>query len=163
GAKFNISKTEVIPIGSPEYRDMLRQKRFLNGEDGTGIPEHIKIAREGEAIRSLGALIGNNINQTLPWSRVLEKIDRSLERWEKSRPTMEGRRLIITMIVGGMTQYLTKVQGMPKEIESRLERRIRNFLWDDKKHVRINKETISAPIEMGGRNLLDLLARNEAI
>ncbi|KAJ3749694.1 hypothetical protein DFH05DRAFT_1373722, partial [Lentinula detonsa] len=77
-------------------------------------------------------------------------IDQSLDRWEKSRPTMEGRRLIITMIVGGMTQYLTKVQGMPKEVECRLEKWIRNFLWNEKNHVRINKETINAPIDMGG-------------
>ncbi|KAJ3739893.1 hypothetical protein DFH05DRAFT_1379513, partial [Lentinula detonsa] len=114
------------------------------------IPDHIKIAREGEAIRSLGALIGNEINQTAPWTKVLEKIDQSLNRWEKSRPTMEGQRLIITMIVGGMTQYLTKVQGMPKDIEGRLEKRIRNFLWNEKNHVRINKETINTPIDMGG-------------
>ncbi|KAJ3964452.1 hypothetical protein EV361DRAFT_873992 [Lentinula raphanica] len=163
GAKFNIGKTKVIPIGSPEYREVLRQQHFLNGEDGTSIPEHIKIAREGDAIRSLGALIGNGISQTMPWSRVLEKIDKSLERWEQSRPTMEGRCLIISMIVGGMTQYLTEVQGMPKEIETRLEKRIRNFLWNDRTHVRVNKETIYAPIKKGGRNLLDLLARNEAI
>ncbi|KAJ3753756.1 hypothetical protein EV360DRAFT_23380, partial [Lentinula raphanica] len=80
----------------------------------------------------LGALIGNSINQLTPWARVLERIDQSLDRWEQSCPTMEGRRLIISMIVGGMTQYLTKVQGMPKEIEHRLEKRIRNFLWDNK-------------------------------
>ncbi|KAJ3982361.1 hypothetical protein F5890DRAFT_1379820, partial [Lentinula detonsa] len=84
-------------------------------------------------------------------------------QWEKSRPTMEGRRLIISMIVGGMTQYLTKVQGMPREVETRIEKRIRKFLWDDKTLVRVNKETIYAPIEEGGRQLLDLLARNEAI
>ncbi|KAJ3755193.1 hypothetical protein EV360DRAFT_18365, partial [Lentinula raphanica] len=81
---------------------------------------------------------------------LLEKIDRSLETWERSKPTMEGRRLIISMVVGGMTQYLTKVQGMPPEVEEKLEKRIRRFLWDEKTHVRVNKETIMAPIEMGG-------------
>ncbi|KAJ3817209.1 RNase H-domain-containing protein [Lentinula raphanica] len=63
---------------------------------------------------------------------------------------MEGRRLIISMVIGGMTQYLTKVQGMPTEVEEKLEKRIRRFLWDEKTHVRVNKETILAPIEMGG-------------
>lgn len=163
GAKFNINKTEIIPIGTPEYRDLLRQRRFLNGEDGNVIPEHIKIACEGEAIRSLGALIGNGICQVEPWTRVLEKIDRSLARWEKSMPTMEGRRLIISMIIGGMTQYLTKVQGMPKEIEARLEKRIKKFLWAEKDFVRVNKETVDAPIENGGRQVLDIVTRNEAI
>ncbi|KAJ3832003.1 hypothetical protein F5878DRAFT_548785, partial [Lentinula raphanica] len=52
---------------------------------------------------------------------------------------------------------------MPREVETRIEKRIRKFLWDDKTLVRVNKETIYAPIAEGGRQLLDLLARNEAI
>ncbi|KAJ3976609.1 hypothetical protein EV361DRAFT_789870, partial [Lentinula raphanica] len=52
---------------------------------------------------------------------------------------------------------------MPPEVEARLEKRIRKFLWDDKSLVRVNKETVYAPIEDGGRQLLDLLAQNEAI
>lgn len=163
GAKFNINKTEIIPIGSREHRDQTREQRFMNGADGTKIPHHIKIAQEGEAIRSLGALIGNGVCQMEPWTRVLDKIDQSLDRWEKSMPTMEGRRLIISMVIGGMTQYLAKVQGMPKEIEDRLVKRIKNFLWADKTHVRVNRETVNAPIESGGRQVLDILAQNEAV
>ncbi|KAJ7260295.1 hypothetical protein C8J57DRAFT_1068632, partial [Mycena rebaudengoi] len=67
------------------------------------------------------------------------------------------------MVVGGMTQYLAKVQGMPTEVEAKLEKRIRKFLWGEKTNVTINKETVYAPIDMGGRNLLDIVARNEAI
>ncbi|KAJ3964898.1 hypothetical protein EV361DRAFT_772279, partial [Lentinula raphanica] len=84
-------------------------------------------------------------------------------RWDKSKPTIEGRRLIISMVVGGMTQYLTKVQGMPKDIEEKLAKRIKRFLWDEKTHVRINEQTVKAPITDGGRQVLDILARNEAI
>jgi hypothetical protein len=32
---------------------------------------------------------------------------------------MEGRRLIVMMVVGGMTQYMATVQGMPADIEER--------------------------------------------
>ncbi|KAJ7200070.1 hypothetical protein B0H12DRAFT_986191, partial [Mycena haematopus] len=84
-------------------------------------------------------------------------------RWELGRPTMEGRRLIILMVIGGMTQYLATVQGMPKEIEKKLEKRVRNFLWAEKTNVTVNKETVYAPAEMGGKNLLDIVTRNEAI
>ncbi|KAJ3753000.1 hypothetical protein EV360DRAFT_16342, partial [Lentinula raphanica] len=83
GARFNISKTEIIPIGTPEHREMMRQHRQLTEGEGTIIPAHIKIAREGEAIRSLGALIGNGVCQVEPWTKVLEKIDKSLSQWEK--------------------------------------------------------------------------------
>lgn len=82
-------------------------------EDQEEIPQHIHIVKDGEAVRMLGAWVGNKINSEGVWAPTLEKIDRKLEQWERSHPTMEGRRLIIQMVVGGMTQYLTQVQGMP--------------------------------------------------
>uniref|UniRef100_A0A0W0G0A5 Reverse transcriptase domain-containing protein n=1 Tax=Moniliophthora roreri TaxID=221103 RepID=A0A0W0G0A5_MONRR len=110
GAKFNISKTEIIPYGKPSYcNDVLINRRI----DGTlvGIPleEHIKIKPDGEAARILGSWVRNNVDQVSVWSCALEKIDAALKCWEHGRPTMEGHWLIIQMIVGGMTQYLTKV------------------------------------------------------
>ncbi|KAJ7203404.1 hypothetical protein C8J57DRAFT_1047008, partial [Mycena rebaudengoi] len=67
------------------------------------------------------------------------------------------------MVVGGMTQYMATVQGMPKEVEKKLEKRVRKFLWAEKTNVTVNKETVYAPAEMGGKDLLDIVARNEAI
>jgi hypothetical protein len=163
GAKFNISKTEITPIGQIEHRDRVRANRFVNGLNGTTIPDHIKIAAEGEPIRTLGAWVGNGVNQVDTRTRTLEKIDKALDQWELGHPTMEGRRLITLMVVGGMTQYLTKVQGMPTDIEARLENRIRKFLWTEKASVTVNKETIYAPADLGGKNLLDIITRNEAI
>jgi hypothetical protein len=162
GAKFNIGKTEMIPIGKIEHRDRVRATRFVNGLRGTPIPEHIKIAAEGEPIRTLGAWVGNGIEQTETWSRTLEKIDAALDQWELGHPSMEGRRLILLMVVGGMTQYMATVQGMPASVEEKLERRVRSFLWEEKPRVRVNKETVYAPSDVGGKNLLDIVARNEA-
>ena len=61
GAKFNIAKTEVIPIGTPEYRQMITQTRKAH-ETHEAIPDDIHIAGEGEPVRILGAWIGNNID-----------------------------------------------------------------------------------------------------
>jgi hypothetical protein len=118
----------MILIGTIAHRDRVRANRFVNGVDGTKIPEHIKIAAEKEPIRILGAWVGNGVEQVSTWARTIEKIDASLEQWEMGKPTMEGRRLIVLMVVSGMTQYMAKVQGMPKEVETRLEKRIRKFL-----------------------------------
>ncbi|KAJ3774186.1 hypothetical protein FB446DRAFT_640328, partial [Lentinula raphanica] len=52
---------------------------------------------------------------------------------------------------------------MPRDVETRLDKRIRKFLWADKDKVTVNKETVFLPIEAGGRNLLNIAARNEAI
>jgi hypothetical protein len=52
---------------------------------------------------------------------------------------------------------------MPEEVEERLDRRIRNFLWASKSQATVNRETVHAPSDVGGKNLLDIIARNEAI
>ncbi|KAJ7239236.1 hypothetical protein C8J57DRAFT_1086503, partial [Mycena rebaudengoi] len=67
------------------------------------------------------------------------------------------------MVVGGMTQYLATVQGMPQSVEVKLEKRIRKFLWAEKTSVTVNKETVYAPQDLGGKSLLDIVSRNEAI
>ena len=81
------------------------------------IHETMKIIPDGKLTHILGAWIGNNGNREAPWTPVLENIDTDLERWEKGHPTTEGRKLIIQMVVGGRTQYLARVQSMPKQVE----------------------------------------------
>ncbi|TFK62738.1 hypothetical protein BDN72DRAFT_889947 [Pluteus cervinus] len=127
GAKFNIQKTEVIPIGTKEYRETVVRTRKINPTQDP-IDGNIHIARDGEPVRVLGAFIGNNVEQAAIWTPTIEKIGTSLRRWNKSHPTQDGRRLIIGMEVGGRTQYLTYVQGMPKNVETQIKKMIRNFI-----------------------------------
>ena len=163
GAKFNIEKTEVIPIGTPEHRAQVITSRKINPQDRERFIDQIRIAADGEAIRSLGAWIGNKTNEMTPWEPIIDKAHKNLETWNKSHPTLFGRKLIIQMIIGGYTQFLTMAQGMPNHIESTLIRMIRNFMWSDSSTPKIAMETLYRPIEEGGLNLLDLNARNEAI
>jgi hypothetical protein len=163
GAKFNINKTEMILIGNIAHRDWVWANHFVNRLGSTMIPEHIKIAAEGEPIRTLRAWVGASVEEVDTWSRTIQKIDAALDRWELGHPSMEGHRLILMMVVGGMTQYLATMQGMPEEVEECLDRRIRSFLWAEKSQATVNKETVHAPSDVGGKNLLDIIARNEAI
>ncbi len=72
-ARFNLGKTEIIPIGSAEYR-----KEMATTYQATGgwkdYPRNVHVAQEGEAVRILGAFFGNGVNQTEIWSVVLTKI-----------------------------------------------------------------------------------------
>ena len=63
---------------------------------------------------------------------------------------------------GGVSQYLTTVQGMPKKIESTLQKMINKFVWDGK-WPSINQQILGTPIHDGGIQLLDIKSRNEAI
>lgn len=120
-AKFNITKMEIIPIGTKTLKERTQESQKVKA-DQNPIPENIHIVREGEVVKILGAWYGYNFKVTAPWNTVLGKIMRNLKQCEKSHPSLERRRLIVQMIVGGMTQYLTQIQGMPKEIKKKLSK-----------------------------------------
>jgi exonuclease III len=161
GARFNVNKTEVLPIGTKTYRESVLHTRKTT-PNGTPLPANIHIARDNEPIRILGGWVGNGIDEEAVWSKNIDKIQTTFERWHQGHPTLLSRRLVVNMFAGGMTQYLTMVQGMPKVVETRLQKMINDFVWDGKK-APININTMSAPRNEGGIHLLDIHARNEAI
>jgi hypothetical protein len=59
---------------------------------------------------------------------VLKKIEKNLTRWNMCHPSLDGKRLIVQMIIGRMTQFLTKAQGMLKLIETAITKLIRSFM-----------------------------------
>ncbi|EIW86415.1 hypothetical protein CONPUDRAFT_30906, partial [Coniophora puteana RWD-64-598 SS2] len=141
GAKFNINKTEVIPIGSPEYRAEVINTRQLSSAQPP-LPPNVRIACDGTAVRILGAWIGNDIDEGAIWSPILDKIRDRLNHWERIHPTIEGRGILIQWFGCGMTQYLAQAQGMPPDIEAELSKLIHAFAWDNAGHAMINIETL---------------------
>jgi len=163
GARFNIEKTEIIPIGTVEHRGEIVLTRKINPQDENPLPDKIHIAQDGDAVRVLGAWIGNKVNDITPWEPILDTVRRKLKIWEKAHPMLNGKCLIIQVIVGGHTQFLTKAQGMPEHIEKALTKIINKFLWDQDSIPRIAAEYLQRPIDEGGLNILDINSRNKAI
>ena len=163
GAKFNHDKTEIIPFGSEAHRTQVITTRKLNPQDITPLEDRIRIAKDGDAIRSLGSWIGNKTNMKTPWEPIIDNIHKALKLWGKSHPTMTGRKLIVQAVIGGQTQFLAKAQGMPPEIEDTLTKIAREFMWEGYTLSKIALENLHRPIEEGGLNLMDLRARNDAI
>ena len=79
GAKFNLEKTEIIPIGTEMHRQRVIHSRQIHPEDHL-LPPGIRIATDGHPTCILGAWIGNKIEDAQPWTTVLDKI--------KERPTI---------------------------------------------------------------------------
>jgi exonuclease III len=160
-AKFNVSKTVVMPIGELTYRQSVLQTRKTQS-DGGQIPANMTILREGEATRILGAWYGNGVDISAPWSIVLTKLTKSMERWSNASVNLLYKRHVIQCTAGGYSQYLAQVQGCPTRVETEIERQITKYLWEGKMS-KVNKETTHAPIDQGGMKILDIKARNEAI
>ena len=165
GAKFNEKKTEVVPIGTPEYRESVTTERRLYPL-ALRFEQSVKIAKDGEAVRLLGTYIGNRIDQQGPWRTVLDSVRASVELWKPKNLTMTGRTMVIQSIIGGKSQYLATVQGMPKSIELELTSIIGEFLWDnngERKRAAVNSHMMSLPVHQGGKALLLPGLRNTAI
>ena len=162
GAKFNIEKTEIILLGDAAQRRAITSSRSLNGADAP-LPQNVHIAKDGELVRILGTWLGNKVDQALMWAPILENVCKRLKRWGAARHSLEGRRLIIQMQVAGVTQYLTKVQGMPRDIELELNKQIRKFMWNYESTDTVNQSQMYTPHGRGGKKLLDIETRNKAI
>ena len=161
GAKFNVEKTEIIPLGTDQYRQNLRETRKLN-KNGSTIPETVHVASDKEATRILGAWVGNDTDPKEPWRPIVDAIQKNLTRWLTHYPTLEGKRLIVQMIAGGKTQFLTRAQGMPNEVADQLQKMINEFSWE-KKVSSMRIEDLAKEIEEGGRKVMDVKTRNDAI
>ncbi|KAJ8502105.1 hypothetical protein ONZ51_g163 [Trametes cubensis] len=161
-AKFNVGKTEIIPVGTPQYRQRVVATRSLGG-NSLPFPCGARIAKDGESVRVLGAWIGNGASTMASWSTVTALMRKNLDRWTLSRPTLRGKKLVISMEIGGRTQFLAKAQGMPPEVECAVEKLISDFVWGVGKRAMVAKDTLMLRWEEGGIGMLDIKARNEAI
>ncbi|KAF5373348.1 hypothetical protein D9615_007464 [Tricholomella constricta] len=162
GAKFNIPKTTIILVGKEEYRKSVHDNRKLK-PTAVEIPQGIHIASDGEPTKVLGAFVGNKVDQLDVWTPTMEKITIDLGMWNKGHPTLKGRSLISKVVIGGYTQYLARVQGMPKEIEHRLDKMSRDFMWNGAKIPPVKQTTLNQALAKGGRKCMNIIARNEAI
>ena len=135
----------------------------LNNEEMAPLNNKIRIVKDKEAVRILGAWLGNNTKAATPWGPVIDKIHKSLEHYSKGHPTLNGRKIIAQIIIGGYTQFLTQTQGMPENIERTLTKIIRDFIWEENVSLRIAINYLYYPVEEGSLNLLDIKTRNEAI
>ncbi|EJD54842.1 hypothetical protein AURDEDRAFT_30587, partial [Auricularia subglabra TFB-10046 SS5] len=128
GAKFNVAKTECIPVGTDAFRQMFRTERRAKPEHAQ-LPANIRIADDGETIRILGVWAGNDARDDDTWEKVFKKISEQLMRWDSRHPTIEGRRRLVQAYIGGGTQYLTAAQGMPQDVLKRFRKLELDFMW----------------------------------
>src|SRR6202012_2269717 len=129
-AKFNIEKTELLPLGPLEYRKDFIQNQKLNNTDS--IDENNKIINEGEAMRTLGAWIGNDTTIDPKWENILNKQQQIIQQWSKSNLSLKGKEIILKALIQSRAIFLATVNKIPKHIQEHMERIMKTFLWDGK-------------------------------
>ena len=158
-AKFNDTKTEIIPMGSVDTRNKVTNTKTYNG---WSIPEEVHIARDGEATRILGLWQGNGINIQDKWNNILENQLKTMKRWMHLYPSTTGWVLLAKTLVVSLAHYLMTVNGIPQKDLTTMERNIRKFIWNGKKG-KIAWERAILPVEAGGISAPSVKIRYEAV
>ncbi|KAF5342495.1 hypothetical protein D9611_001696 [Ephemerocybe angulata] len=162
GGKFNVTKTEIVPVGAEEYRAQVAQTRLGRpGEPESQLPDGVHIARDGEPVRVLGAHVGNKIDQMAIWAPILDTLEKKVSYWLKSNPSLEGRSYLTKLEPGARTLYKAMVQCMPEQAEKTVAKTINKIMWGGKA-VGVSHAVASLPYAQGGKKVLNIVHRNEA-
>lgn len=77
GAHFNTEKTEILPVGTQEHRENVTDMRQLSPNEQQ-ISNTVRIIKDGEHTRVLGAYVGNGVKNITVWTPLVEAIDKHL-------------------------------------------------------------------------------------
>jgi hypothetical protein len=159
-ARFNDSKEEVMPVGTPVFKRNFIETRTMICR--YRVPDHVKIITPENPTRMLGAWHGNKGIAKDQWRRIIDKQQDIIDLWAQSRPTFRARVLLLKSLIQSRALYLAMVNGMPKNIETEMTKQMADFFWLGRK-PQVTWEQLCQPIERGGVNAPSVKARNKAI
>lgn len=159
-AKFNVNKTEILPIGKAGFRrEMIENRRMginiINGDK--------KIIKEGESMRTLGSWVGNGKTDSPQWEKIIKSQERIIEKWSRMNLTTKGKELALKSLIQSKAVFLATVNGMPTKVEDEMKKMYHKFLWNEKPKGLMKWEQVIAKRSQGGLGMPDIAARVEAI
>ena len=159
-ARFNQQKTEYLPVGEKKYRDKVTKERKVGGKI---IETTASLIKDGQAMRTLGAWVGNNVDPAAQWDNVLESQRKVLKAWRSAHLSYRGKELVLKALAQSKAMFLATVNGMPKDVEEKMTRMFKDFVWDGKPRGLMQWKAAVAPRNKGGLNMPDVKSRLEAI
>ena len=132
-AKFNNQKSEILPMGTKEYRNNMIETRTVNKTTNDKIDQAIRIVKDNDSLRTLGAYIGNNSKTSIQWEEILKRQSKILKSWSKMSLSAKGKELIIKALIQSRALYLVTTNEMPKSIAQRMTSQMKSFMWEGKR------------------------------
>ena len=138
---LNLDKTEALYIADD----------FENVSTIHGIACNIN-----GAIRSLGVHVGHNqaLCDTLNWEKKILAIEKLFNAWKKRYLTLFGKITGIKMIAIPKLILIAQTTAHKNIYIDQLKRLCFTFIW--RKRDRIRRNTLIAPVNEGGLNMLDI-------
>jgi len=150
--KFNLDKTDVLPVGSLEHRVSMYRA-------GVDLPGACTLPPDSP-LRILGVWIGSPDNATPWWAAILAHIQALIRQWMAIGTSTWNRTLIVKVLLLSRCYYLLDSNGIPLKYLQKINGTICRYV-----HGRFSTmayTTLLAPLAEGGLNRPSLMQRKKA-
>ena len=126
GLKINLTKSEIIPVGSAVNMEVLVNE--IGCKIGA-LPSSY-----------LGIPLGAQHNSVAVWDVLEERFQRKLALWKRQYISKAGRFTLLHSTLSSLPIYYMSLFRLPRRVKVRLEQIQRDFLWrggalDKKPHL----------------------------
>ena len=116
-SKIKFSKSQALWAG--EYKNRYNQPGNMEWSN--------------HSIKILGINVGNFILDNSIWDKISENIVKN--SISGVRLSLRGKQMIINQIPLSKLWYIGQIHTIPEHIKKEIEKRIYNFLWEEKKSI----------------------------
>ena len=151
GLKLNLNKTEIIPIGK------IRNSKI-------NLPKHLsQIKIKHGPFKALGVWFAGTQEEItrLNFEERLKNMETTINIWKGRNLSLKGKTVIIKTLIVPQVQFLFSMIYIDETILAKIEKLLYSYIWPGNVH-KIKKNTLIAPIELGGLGMIDIRACNLA-
>jgi len=152
GCKFNLDKTDVLPVGSARHKATAR-------ESGVALPGAYVLAPDSP-LRILGVWIGCWKQAGPRWAQILTHTRKLIGQWNAIGASIQNRVLITKLLMQSRCYYLLDGNGVPPAILNKLSALINRFVRG--RYSLLPYRMMAPPLAEGGLNFPSLKHRKEA-
>ncbi|KAL3675999.1 hypothetical protein R1sor_025947 [Riccia sorocarpa] len=151
GAKVNLTKSLVMPLGNTDVPDWVR----IVG---------CEVAEEGRSFKYLGVTAGVEITDSQCIEVAIQKVRRRIMQWENFYLPWTARVVLIKHVLSLIPSYIMLAIGCLRKEAIKLERIIRDFLWGVRPDGKQKKALVAwarliRPKGQGGLGILSFESR----
>ncbi|XP_059285619.1 uncharacterized protein LOC132039092 [Lycium ferocissimum] len=101
------------------------------------------------------------------WNDVLERCEKKLTRWKSQYLSLGGRLTLINSVLDALPTYLMSLLPIPKDIEKKINKVRREFLWHENKDKKgynlVEWQIVTLSKQHGGMGIKDLRLHNQSL
>ena len=150
GLKLNLAKSEVIPIGHKTNKvHLTNESKLMSINEGPFKGLGIWFSLDQEKVTRL------NFNDRI------DNMTKLINIWKQRNLSIKGKIVITKTLLLPQLQFLFSMIFTPQHILKQIDELLFNYLWDNKP-AKIKRNTIIAPIRLGGLGMVDVFSMHTA-